>query len=80
MNAAFVKLAPPGDFVEVSALRRDWQDQLQTLIGQKHRIKFDFYPLANFPGDIQERLKQNGYHDLILENDQWQHFLIPNPN
>ena len=25
-------------------------------------------------------LNQQGYKDLILEKDRWQHFLVPNPN
>jgi len=38
------------------------------------------YPRPNIPPEIHDRLKQQGYKDLILENDRWQHFLIPNSN
>jgi len=27
---------------------------------------------------LLELLKQQGYKDLILERDRWQHFLVPN--
>ena len=77
MNTNFVKLAPPGDFAEVSALRSDWQTQFQSLVSQQKPIKFDFYPLPNMPQEITRHLEQAGYRDLLLQNDQWQHFLLP---
>jgi hypothetical protein len=78
MNTSLVKSAPQGDFAEVSTLIRGWEDRLQTLVGQKRPIKYDLYPLPGIPREIESRLKQQGYHDLVLENDRWQHFLIPN--
>ena len=38
------------------------------------------YPRPNIPQEIQTRLEQQGYCDLILENDRWQHFLVPHSN
>ncbi len=80
MNTSFVKSAPKGDFAEVSALTRGWETRLQTLVYQKRPIKYDIYPLENIPHQILNSLKQQGYDDLVLENDRWQHFLIPNSN
>lgn len=77
MNTSFVKSAPQGDFADVSALRSDWQTQFQVCVSKKLPIKFDFYPLPSMPPEIKRNLEQAGYRDLILENDQWQHFLLP---
>ena len=79
MNTSFVKFTPPGDFAEISALKTNWQAHLQTLISEMQPIKFDFYPLPNMPQEIKRKLEQAGYSDLILEKDQWQHFLVPKP-
>jgi hypothetical protein len=38
------------------------------------------YPLPSIPPEICQRLTQQGYRDLILEKDQWQHFLVPSSN
>jgi hypothetical protein len=80
MNTSFVKSVPQGDFADVSALRSDWRTQFHALVSKHQPIKFDFYPLPNIPQEIQSQLQQAGYRDLILENDQWQHFLVPIPN
>jgi len=80
MNTTFVKSVPKGDFAEVSALMLGWQTKLQVLVTQKQRIKYDFYPLPDVPQEVKNNLIKHGYDDLILENDQWQHFLIPNSN
>jgi hypothetical protein len=78
MNSSLVKSAPQGDFVEVSALMDSWEAKFQSLVSQKHPIRFDMYPRQNIPPDITNLLRQQGYKDLILANDRWQHFLVPN--
>lgn len=78
MNITFVKSVPQGDFAEVSALRNGWQNRIQLLVSEKKPIKYDMYPLPGIPQELRHNLQQQGYRDLILENDQWQHFLIPN--
>jgi len=75
-----VKSVPHGDFVEVSALMRDWEIKLQTLVSQKRAIKYDMYPMLGIPQEFKNRLSQQGYQDLVLENDRWQHFLVPSQN
>jgi hypothetical protein len=80
MNTSLVKLVPQGDFAEVSVLMKDWETQFQTLVSQNRPIKYDVYPNTDIPQEMQDRLGQQGYHDLILENDRWQHFLVPNSN
>lgn len=79
MNTLLVKFAPQGDFVEISALMRGWETRFQTLVSQRRPIKYDMYPLPDIPQEFQNRLKQEGYSDLIIENDRWQHFLVPTP-
>ena len=77
MNTSLVKFAPPGDFVEISVLMPGWETRLHTLVNQNRPIKFDMYPQPGIAGDIQSRLKQRGYSDLVPENDRWQHYLVP---
>ena len=80
MTISLVKSVPQGDFAEISALANDWQAKFQTLVGQNRSIKFDIYPILKMPPEIRACLDQRGYRDLVLEKDQWQHFLIPNSN
>jgi len=80
MNTSLVKSVPQGDFVEVSVLVQDWETKFQMLVSQKRPIKYDMYPMPNIPDEFKNRLTQQGYRDLILESDQWQHFLVPNSN
>jgi hypothetical protein len=80
MNTALVNAAPQGDFAEVSALMIGWENKFEALVSQKRPIKYDMYPMPNIPLEIRRRLVQQGYHDLILQNDQWQHFLVPGSN
>ena len=80
MNKSFIKAKPAGDFKEISALLTDWEIELRTLAARKLPIQFDMYPKPNIPEDIQTLLSQQGYHDHILENDRWQHFLVSVPN
>jgi hypothetical protein len=80
MKTSFVKTVPHGDFVAVSALTSDWQTQLQILVSNRQPINYDFYPLPNIPLEVMRNLEQAGYHDLVLENDQWQHYFVPNLN
>ena len=78
MNTALVKTAPPGDFAEISVLMQGWEIKFQALVSQKRPIKYDMYPHPNIPPEIRDHLNQQGYQDLILESDRWQHFLVPN--
>ncbi|MGD0086707.1 MAG: hypothetical protein ABSC24_06225 [Verrucomicrobiota bacterium] len=80
MNTSLVKSVPQGDFVEVSVLVQDWEIKFQMLVSEKRPIKYDMYPMPNIPDEFKNRLTQQGYRDLILESDQWQHFLVPNSN
>ena len=80
MNKSFIKAKPAGDFNEVSALLKDWEIELRALAARKLPIQFDMYPKPNIPEDIQTLLIQQGYHDHVLENDRWQHFLVSAPN
>jgi len=80
MNIILVKAAPQGDFAEVSVLTEDWQNQFETLLNQNRPIKYDMYPMSGIPLEIRLRLAQKGYRDLVLEKDQWQHFLMPGSN
>jgi hypothetical protein len=80
MNTSLVKSVPQGDFVEVSALVKDWETKFQLLVSEKRPFKYDMYPMPNIPQEFKDRLNQQGYRDFILESDQWQHFLIPNSN
>jgi hypothetical protein len=80
MNISLVKTVPQGDFAEISALMQGWEIKFQTLVSQRRPIKYDMYPRPNIPPEIRDRLAQLGYKDLILENDRWQHFLVPSAN
>ena len=80
MNTSLVKSAPQGDFVEISVLMRNWQIKFQASVSQKRPIKYDMYPMPDIPPEFKNRLNQQGYQDLILENDRWQHYLVPNSN
>ena len=59
---------------------KDWETQFQTFVSQRRPIKYDMYPLLGIPQEFKNRLVQQGYKDLVLENDRWQHFLVPNSN
>jgi hypothetical protein len=78
MNTSLVKSVPQGDFAEISALMRGWESQVETLVSQRKPIKYDMYPMLHIPQDMLNHLRQAGYHDLVLESDRWQHFLMPN--
>jgi hypothetical protein len=80
MNTSLVKTVPQGDFAEVSVLMQGWEIKFQMLVSQKQPIKYDMYPRPNIPPEICDRLNQQGYKDLILESDRWQHFLVPISN
>jgi hypothetical protein len=77
MKMSLVKSAPQGDFVEVSALHRGWETKFQLLVSQRRPIKYDMYPMPGIPPEFKNRLQAEGYQDLILESDRWQHFLLP---
>lgn len=80
MKTTFVKSGPDGDFAEISPLMKRWEIELRVLVSQKRTILFDMYPMENIPEEITKVLSQQGYHDHVLENDRWQHFLVPNSN
>ena len=80
MNTSLVKVAPQGDFAEVSVLMNGWQNKFESLVSQNRPIKYDMYPMPQIPSEIRQRLTQKGYRDVIWEKDQWQHFLLPAVN
>jgi hypothetical protein len=80
MNTSLVKSTPQGDFAEVSVLMRDWQMKFEALLSQNRPIKIDVYPIPNVLPSIYQRLDQHGYSDVVVENDRWQHFLVPDSN
>lgn len=80
MNTSLVKSIPQGDFAEVSVLMRDWQAKFEALLSQNRPIKIDVYPSPSVLPSLYQRLDQHGYRDLVIENDRWQHFLLPEPN
>jgi hypothetical protein len=80
MNTSLVKSVPHGHFVEVSALMQGWETKFLLLVGQGRPIRYDMYPMPGIPEIFQACLQQQGYQDLILERDRWQHFLIPKSN
>jgi hypothetical protein len=80
MNTSLVKVAPQGDFTEVSVLVNGWQNKFENLLSQNRPIKYDMYPMPHIPPEIRQRLAQKGYRDIVWEKDQWQHFLLPAVN
>jgi len=79
MNKSFIKKRPAGDFKEVSALLEGWETEMRDLAARQMPIHFDMYPKRKLPEEIQSILSRHGYHDQIIENDRWQHFLVPVP-
>ena len=77
MNTALIKTVPPGDFEEVSIHTPDWCAHFLRLVQEGKRIRYGLYTMPNIPKDIQDELSRRSYRDLILEDDQWQHFLVP---
>lgn len=51
--------------------------EINVLMGHNQFIKSDHYPKEHIPKDILDCLEQRGYHEPVLQNDQWQYFLIP---
>ena len=80
MNTSLVKTKPQGDFVAVSFLMGGWKEQFANLIREKHPICYDMYPLPSIPSEFRARLQDEGYSDLVPENDRWEHYLIPKSN
>jgi hypothetical protein len=78
MNSALVKSVPGGEFADVSVLMNNWQTKLEALVSQNRPIRYDHYPLTGIPSEIQHQLDQQGYFEMVLENDRWQHFFVPN--
>ena len=78
MTTSLVKSVPQGGFAAVSVLRNGWQNEIELLVSQKRLINFDMYPLPSIPIEVSNQLDRQGYRDLVLESDQWQHFLVPN--
>ena len=76
MNLTLVKSIPEGDYSEVSALFIGWKTEMRLLAVRKLPIRFDMYPKTEIPEELQTILNQHGYHDYVLENDRWQHFLV----
>jgi len=77
MNKSIVKIIPKGDFKEVSIESEDWHILFLNLVKKLQLIKYSIYSMPNIPDDIQAELNARGYCELILESDNWQHFLVP---
>jgi hypothetical protein len=77
MNTSLVKTKPQGDYVAVSVLVTGWQEQFGNLIREKRPICYDMYPFQTIPPEFQTRLRDEGYSDLVPENDRWEHYLVP---
>lgn len=77
MNTTLIKSVPSGDFEEVSIHMTDWHAYFLRLVQERKRIKYGLYTMPNIPHDIQDELSRQSYRDLILEDDHWQHFLVP---
>ena len=80
MNTSLVKTKPQGDFVAVSVLVTGWKEQFENLIHEKRPICYDMYPLKFIPPEFEARLRNEGYSDLVPENDRWEHYLVPKLN
>jgi len=80
MNTTLVKTAPHGNFAAVSVLMNDWEVRFQMLVSQKQAIQFDMYPKLGIPAHFKVSLSQQGYNDLVLANDRWLHYLVPQAN
>jgi hypothetical protein len=80
MNTSLVKTKPPGDFVAVSVFVTGWKEQFENLIREKRPICYDMYPFKTIPPEFQARLQDEGYSDLVPENDRWEHYLVPKSN
>jgi hypothetical protein len=77
MITAITTSIPPGEFEEVSTHMPDWQARFLKLVQEGKRIKYGLYTMPNIPTNIQSELSRRSYSQLILDEDNWQHFLIP---
>ena len=77
MNTALVKSVPEGEFEEVSIEHPNWREAFEALITQRKPIRYQVYTMPNLSREIQDALNKQSYVHLILESDQWQHFLVP---
>ena len=77
MNTALIKSAPPGKFEEISIHTPDWHAQFLQFVRERKPIKYDLYSMPNIPDEIQAELSRQSYSDHILEENHWQHFLVP---
>jgi len=80
MTTSLVKSVPQGEFVEVSVLMKDWETRFQALVSQNRPIRYDMYPMPGILLELMNRLIRQGYQVLILENDRWQHLMVPKPD
>jgi hypothetical protein len=56
------------------------QDLTRRLLPFIHSFNAQNSCLPDIPQEFKNNLRQQGYDDLVLENDRWQHFLVPNSN
>lgn len=72
-----MKSLRPEDFVEISEEMPDWEAIFLKLVQQAKHIKYQTYTMPEIPEYIEAELRRIGYRDIILEENHWQHFLIP---
>lgn len=66
---------PDGD--EISIDMSNWREKFAEWIQQKKIIKYSLHKMPTIPDDIERLLQKYGYMDIILENDHWEHVLVP---
>ena len=79
MNKSVIHATPPGDFEEVSIHMPEWEKQFRDLVERGKRIKYRLPTMPIIPEGTEQELSNRTYLDCILEQDRWQHFLIPPP-
>jgi hypothetical protein len=80
MNLQIINTTPPGDFEEVSIHMQKWEDAFLNFVRQRKRIKYWLSTMPTIPENVQKELNEKRYRDLVLEQDKWQHFLVPLSN
>jgi len=79
MKIEVIPALPPDvyQYQEISANSPDWKERFLNLIRQKKQIKYGRYTLQEIPKEIEIELIENGYKDVVVKGDIWQHFLVP---
>jgi len=77
MNTAIIKAVPRDEFEEISIHMPEWKTKFLHLVKLGKRIRYYARNMPLIPQEIRAELERMSYVDLILEQDQVQHFLIP---